>query len=145
MGGISLPERVWGLDVRSWIARYQTEKLHPSVFPDSVKVGLVDVPFIPTYDMFLYESTGEVRLDAHGNEYTVMRVTPGFSEDDGFKQFDGRPLEPLPLWLMWHGRHAEGEVRPYEVAESAEYMVWEQAWEEMQREGRRLKAQRNGQ
>lgn len=40
---------------------------------------------------------------------------------------------------MWPGVHDEGEVRPRDAAENAEYLAWKAAWEDMQRAGRRLK------
>jgi hypothetical protein len=91
--------------------------------------------------MFFWESTGEVRSDGAGGEYTVLAITPGFSDEFGPVE-DALPLEPLPALLMWPGRHAEGEVRPRDAIENAEYVVWEEAWNDMQREGRRLKERR---
>jgi hypothetical protein len=136
-----LPDSMWRPDVRGWLRRYQEQRLHPSEFPDSVKAALVDVEFFPTHNMFFYESTGEVRSDGAGGEYTVIGITPGFSDE--FGPVDGSPLEPLPALLMWPGRHAEGEVRPRDKVDNAEYKAWEGAWEDMQREGRRLKERRD--
>lgn len=89
-----LPDFAWRPDVRNWVVRYQRERLHPSEFPDSVKAGLVDVAFIPTYNMFFYASTGEVISDGAGGAFTIIGLTPGFSDE--FGMVDSFPLEPLP-------------------------------------------------
>lgn len=136
-----LPDSTWRPDVRGWLRRYQEQRLHPSEFPDSVKAALVDAEFFPTHNMFFYESTGEVRSNELG-EYTVIGITPGFS--DWFGLVDRCPLDPLPAELMWPGTHAKGEVRPQDKVDNAEYMAWKGAWEDMQREGRRLKERRDG-
>ena len=137
-----LPDSMWRPDVRGWLQRYEQQRLHPSEFPTSVKAALVGADFFPPYNALFYESTGEVRIDALGGEYTVIGVTGGFSDEFGW--VDRIPLGPLPALLMWHGIHAEGDVRPQDAAENAEYIAWEEAWADMQREGRRLKERRDG-
>jgi hypothetical protein len=137
-----LPDSTLRPDVEGWLRRYETQRLHPSEFPDSVKAALVEVEFFPTYNMFFYESTGEVRGNAAGGEYTVVGITLGYSDE--FGPVEQCPLEPLPGLLMWPGRHDEGDIRPRDRVDNAEYVAWEEAWADVQREGRRLKERRDG-
>jgi hypothetical protein len=136
-----LPDLVWRPDVPNWIRRYQEERLHPSEFPDSVRAALVNVPFLPTFNMFSYESTGEVRKDPSGGTYTVIGVSRGYSDEFGWGA-DMSPEAALRSELMWPGRHAKGEVPPWYAPANAEYLAAKAAWEQMQREGRALKAER---